>query len=69
MPIWDTDETTMSIFSEADELLRVVAELERLGKRSMKAAQGIKGPCECSCHTDASIVHIGPLCCEKAVTD
>jgi hypothetical protein len=64
-----TDETTMSIFPEVDELLRTVAELQRLGKACMKATQGIKGPCECSCHTDASIVHIGPLCCEKALAD
>jgi hypothetical protein len=59
----------MSAFPEVDELLRVVGELQRLGKRSMKAKQGIKEPCECSCHTDASIVHIGPLCCEKALAD
>jgi hypothetical protein len=59
----------MSAFPEFDELLKTVAELERLGKSRMKAVQGIKEPCECSCHTDASIVHIGRLCCEKALAD
>jgi hypothetical protein len=59
----------MSAFPEVDELLKTVAELVRLGKSRMKEKQGIKGPCECSCHTDASIVHIGPLCCEKALGD
>jgi len=50
-------------------LLKTVAELERLGKSHMKARQGIKESCKCSCHTDASIVHIGRLCCEKALAD
>jgi hypothetical protein len=59
----------MSAFAEVDELLKTVAELERLGKSRMKAIQGIKEPCECSCHSDASIVHIGPLCCEKTLAD
>jgi hypothetical protein len=59
----------MTAFAGFDELLNTVAELERLGKNSMKAMQGIKAPCRCSCHTDASILHIGPLCCEKALGD
>jgi hypothetical protein len=59
----------MSAFAGVDELLRIMAETENLGKERMKAAQGIKGTCKCSCHTDTSIVHIGPLCCEKAVAD
>jgi hypothetical protein len=59
----------MSAFAQVDELLRTVAELERVGKKRMKEMQRIKGPCECSCHTDASIVHIGPLCCEKLLTE
>jgi hypothetical protein len=59
----------MSAFPQVDELLKTVAELERLGKAQMKAKQGIKEPCACSCHTDASIVHIGPLCCEKLLAD
>ena len=63
------DEAAMATFPVVDELLLSVAELERLGKERMKARQGIKGPCECSCHTDASIIHIGPLCCERAVAD
>jgi hypothetical protein len=63
------DETTMSDFPEFDQLLKTVAELERLGKKRMKTMQGIKEPCECSCHTDASIVHIGPLCCERTLAD
>ena len=52
-----------------DELLHSVAELERLGKERIKERQGIKGSCECSCHTDAGIIHIGPLCCERAIAD
>ena len=63
------DETAMTTFPVVDELLRSVAELERLGKERIKATQGIEGPCECSCHSDASIIHIGPLCCERAVAD
>jgi hypothetical protein len=59
----------MSDFPQVNELLKSVAELERLGKRQMKAMQGFQQPCECSCHTDASIVHIGPLCCEKILAD
>jgi hypothetical protein len=59
----------MSAFPVMDELLKTVAELERLGKSHMKARQGIKESCKCSCHTDASIVHIGRLCCEKALAD
>jgi hypothetical protein len=59
----------MSAFPQFDELLKTVAEIERLGKRSMKASQGAKEPCGCSCHTDAGIVHIGPLCCEKVLED
>jgi hypothetical protein len=59
----------MPDFPAIDELLKTVAELERLGKSQMKARQRIKAPCECSCHTDASIIHLGPLCCEKALAD
>lgn len=59
----------MTAFPAFDELLKTVAELERLGKSKMRAMQGIKAPCQCSCHTDASIVHIGPLCCEKTLAD
>jgi hypothetical protein len=59
----------MSAFPVVDELLKTVAELERLGKSQMKARQGIKESCACSCHTDTSIVHIGPLCCEKGLAD
>jgi hypothetical protein len=59
----------MSAFPELYDLLKTVAELERLGKAHMKAAQRIKEPCGCSCHTDSSIVHIGRICCEKALAD
>jgi len=63
------NETPMAPLPEIDELLKTVASLESLGKNHMKAMQGIKGPCQCSCHTDASIVHIGPLCCEKTLAE
>jgi hypothetical protein len=59
----------MASLPVTDELLQGVAELERLGKERIKERQGIKLPCECSCHTDASIIHVGPLCCERAVAD
>ena len=59
----------MSAFPAFDELLKTVAEIEQRGKSSMKAAQSVKAPCQCSCHTDASIIHIGPLCCEKTLAD
>jgi hypothetical protein len=67
--VWAPDETAMASLPVVDELLRSVAELERLGKERIKERQGIKGRCECSCHTDVSIIHIGPLCCERAVPD
>jgi hypothetical protein len=68
-PVRAADEITMSASPGFDQLLNTVAELERLGKSRMKAMQGIEEPCGCSCHTDASIVHIGPLCCERTLAD
>jgi hypothetical protein len=45
--------------------MNAVAKLEAIAKRRIAAAQ--RGErCICSCHNDSSIVHIGPLCCDRA---
>ena len=59
----------MSTFAAFDELLKTVTELEQRGKGMMKTVQCVKAPCECSCHVDASIIHIGPPCCEKTLAE
>ena len=47
------------------ELLHLVAKLEALAKKRIAAVQ--RGDrCICSCHDDPTVIHIGPLCCERA---
>ena len=48
------------------ELLDLVAKLEALTKKRIAAVQ--RGDrCICSCHDDPTVIHIGPLCCERAL--
>jgi hypothetical protein len=55
-------------FPAIDSLMRDVAKLEALAKRKIAAAQ--RGErCICSCHDNPTIIHIGPLCCERATGD
>ena len=49
-----------------NELLDLVAKLEALTKKRIAAVQ--RGDrCICSCHDDPTVIHIGPLCCERAL--
>jgi hypothetical protein len=58
----------MSSLPATDALLNAVAKLEALAKKRIAAAR--RGErCICSCHDDPSIIHVGRICCERAVGD
>jgi hypothetical protein len=49
----------------AEALMHAVAKLEAIAKKRIAAAQR-SDRCICSCHEDLSILHVGPLCCDRA---
>lgn len=50
-----------------DALRAAVAKLEAIAKKRLRDKRG--EPCNCHCHENPSLIHVGPVCCERAVNE